>query len=192
MEKQPRELFEQMKADCKKKSRKVLLIPEIICIVLMIAGMIGFSIYLNVYIGCGVFGGGLIVVVLSFTFLPIMSFNNLSYTETVVDGLQIASFIEPSIGLGQNAVIIHLVVDGKDYSKVVGLKYYPFGGGTTTIGKVINIVELANYFSDYVNDTKKNLNVAIFTKKLSEKKISAIYDKYTTKLAIVVDGQICK
>ena len=165
-----------------------MLIPIIIVSVMLVGLMIYFSIKTDFVFGCLVFGSFLVAVLLSYLFIPFI-FVKTPFKETIVDNMQIGAFIESSIGLGNNYAIIHLIVDGKDYFKQLNLRNYVHGAGDP-IGDLIDIMELIRFFKNYHSDKKKGLNIATLSKTIKEKSISVVFDKYSNKLAICVDGKI--
>ena len=182
MQTKARELYNQCKIQSLKKLWKTMLIPIIIVSVMLVGLMIYFSIKTDFVFGCLVFGSFLVAVLLSYLFIPFI-FVKTPFKETIVDNMQIGAFIESSIGLGNNYAIIHLIVDGKDYFKQLNLRNYVHGD-------LIDIMELIRFFKNYHSDKKKRLNIATLSKTIKEKSISVVFDKYSNKLAICVDGKI--
>ena len=131
------------------------------------------------------FAGIITLVVLTF-FLVSLLISRTPYKEVTTDGIIIGVFISRSVGFGNNYVMMHLIINEREYIKQVNLKLYLSSGGDL----IFNLIGLAEYFKDKKYDEKHGLNIAKLTQKFEDKKITAVYEKYSNKLAVVVDGKV--
>lgn len=178
---------------CKKKTYKRLLKVAGVPILLILFVLLSFVIYcsINKYLlWVYIFGGGIIVVITSFAAM-IPLFTKIPFKEICVENMNIGVFVEPSIGIGNKFVIIHLIVDDKEYVKQVNLEYYHHAPSNSLIGIAINVSELIRYSNDYKKDKKQKTYIAKFTKTVKNKSISVIYNKYNKKIAIFLDSKLC-
>lgn len=185
MKTQARKLYEQ----CKMKSIKKLYKQLLVIIIGMLTLFMGVSIYAilkgNLILSL-VFGGCAITIVLAFLIVPHIILNT-PFKEINVNNIQIGTFIESSIGLGKKYAIIHLIINGKEYSKGVRLKDYRI---ESLYGSLLKSAAIIEFFMDYNKDKKYGKHIAILTKKHKGQTIAAVYHKYSNKLAIVVDDKI--
>lgn len=132
-------------------------------------------------LGWKMYAGFLTLIVVEFAILPLFLAKT-PFKETIVDDLKISAFTERSVGLGPDSVIMHLIINEKEYVNTVAIKFYDT--------KNLPILESIEYFIDKKRDTKKRLNCAILSKTVSDKKIKVVFDKYTHKLTLVINTKV--
>lgn len=187
MKTKAKELHGICKKDKYKEYLKVMSIP-MLAILLLLGSFIIFFLINKVIIGVYIFGASIIISMITFVvMMPVIV--NIPFKEICVDNMNIGVFVEPSIGSESRFITIHLIVDGKEYTKSEGLEYYHHGANNL-VGLAVNASEFVRYLNDYKKDKNQNTHIVRLTKKVKNKSISAFYDKYTRGIIIAVDSKL--
>lgn len=185
METKAKKIFDEYKKTNRRRHKKTCFIIFSILGILCILCSIIFAILYGLFVGVCIFVGCAMTLV--FAHLTIIfvfkSYLKPHLKEVCVDGIEIGAFVGYGESRTNHGVNIHLIVNGKEYSKFVELKYYYH------CDDLFTIFETVRYSIDKYNDKKNGKNIAVLTKKIEGKTVSVIYEKYSKKLIIKVDDK---
>ena len=173
METKAKKIFNEYKTrEIKKRRKTCFIIFSIMAIVIFLSAAI-CAICCGISIGVMVIIVGVILILFTslLIFLIFKSSFNSNFKECCIDGIEIAAFIgyEKTMPLG---ITIHLIINGKEFVRFIEYKTY------YNCDNMLNIFEVFRYINDKIEDKKKGLNIVKLTKKVNDKKISVVYEKY--------------
>ena len=185
--KNAKQIFKEYKSKEKKGRVKICHITYSLLAVMLLLIAIVVAIFDGILTGVMIIIVGSMILLCSYLFVLLIFklYFDSHYIEVCVDGIEIAAFIGYGESAEMNGVSIHLIVNGNEESRFVKLNLYSHGD-------IFTIFELIRYSYDRAKEKKTGGNLAVFTKKVGGKTISAIYEKYTRKLVIKVDDKVYK